>query len=87
MRHCIYSRVVAIPPSKSNSVDRTRKLIDRVSKRPTFVFKKRSDQRNMNLDEVLHKTMVDVREHELSGMVCNDTNGLCLAGIRIPLSA
>eukprot|EP00953_Heterococcus_sp_UTEX-ZZ885_P033503 17414-Heterococcus_DN1.PRE.2 len=33
----------------------------------------------MNLDEVLHKTMVDVREHELSGMVCNDTNGLCLA--------
>lgn len=25
--------------------------------------------------------MVDVREHELSGMVCNDTNGLCLAGM------
>jgi hypothetical protein len=35
----------------------------------------------VSLDEVLHKTMVDVREHELSGMVCNDTNGLCLAGI------
>mmetsp|Transcript_12293 Transcript_12293/g.18416 ORF Transcript_12293/g.18416 Transcript_12293/m.18416 type:complete len:94 (-) Transcript_12293:23-304(-) len=31
------------------------------------------------MDEILKKTVESVREYDISGIVCNDSNGLCFA--------